>query len=251
MKHVFLGGFAHSLDNMRDLARALSLDFEDCLFFTPDDLLSPGNVVAETSVRGTRSEASKAVLSLKSYLKDEERYTMYGWSLGGMFALEFCYFFGQNISRLVLLSSCASFVSRDDYQEPEETEETVFALADALEAKPQVAYRRFLRRCFGSMKPSKEILEEHLGYALSQSSKREALEYLALKDLRTYASRLSVPALIFHGSLDSVIKVDVARSLASTIPSAGLYVFDGMGHNLPLQCSARIAGTINHISAVH
>lgn len=242
MNHVFLGGYAHSADNMRALATALGLDPKVCHFITPVEL-APSLAGADKN----QSSPSCFVSKLKTLLAGKESISLYGWSIGGMFAIELCHFFPDNIERLVLISSCASFVARDDCKEPRESEESVLALARALREKPRVAFTRFLRRCFGSARPTEAIVEQHLEYALSIGSSESYLRYLAESDLREYARNLRMEVSLFHGSRDKVIHVDVSRSLQSIIPSATLYVLDGMGHNLPLQCASQIADYITQL----
>jgi pimeloyl-ACP methyl ester carboxylesterase len=44
---------------------------------------------------------------------------------------------------------------------------------------------------------------------------------------------IAVPTLIVHGTVDPVFPVEHALALADGIPDAGLWLVDGLGHEVP------------------
>ena len=47
-----------------------------------------------------------------------------------------------------------------------------------------------------------------------------------------------------HGADDKIMDISGGRATAAAIPGATLVIFDGMGHNLPRELWAELAGHI-------
>lgn len=62
---------------------------------------------------------------------------------------------------------------------------------------------------------------------------------------------LTVPALVIHGTADTLIDVSGGRRTAELIPGAQLEIIDGMGHDLPPQLMARIVGLVATFVGAH
>ena len=57
---------------------------------------------------------------------------------------------------------------------------------------------------------------------------------IAVSGDRTAALRtVSVPTLVLHGAADGLVDASGGRATAAAIPGAELFVYDGMGHDLP------------------
>jgi pimeloyl-ACP methyl ester carboxylesterase len=62
--------------------------------------------------------------------------------------------------------------------------------------------------------------------------------------------RLSVPALVVHGTEDPIFPVEHAHALAAAIPGAELVVWDGVGHEVPPQLAGElIERVLAHLAA--
>lgn len=55
---------------------------------------------------------------------------------------------------------------------------------------------------------------------------------------------LTVPALVLHGSADTLIRPEAGRHTAQCIPGAEYHEIDGWGHDMPLPAIPEIAGLI-------
>ncbi len=73
---------------------------------------------------------------------------------------------------------------------------------------------------------------------------RHLLAVMAARDRTTLLKSIRVPTLIIHGRDDPLVPVDGGEDTAKWIPGAKLKVFDGMGHDLPMQLIPEIADLI-------
>ena len=55
---------------------------------------------------------------------------------------------------------------------------------------------------------------------------------------------LDVPALVLHGSADTLIRPEAGRHTASVIPGAEHHEIEGWGHDMPLEAIPEVAGLI-------
>jgi pimeloyl-ACP methyl ester carboxylesterase len=81
---------------------------------------------------------------------------------------------------------------------------------------------------------------------------RQIMAIQKQKDRRGDLARLSVPALIIHGTDDPLLSVEAAVDLADAIKGSTLKIIEGMGHDLPHGGSWVIVSRaiIDHLSAI-
>lgn len=65
-----------------------------------------------------------------------------------------------------------------------------------------------------------------------------------MPDYRPLLSSISCPVELIVGSLDSKF-IGLARQMAELLPAATVRIVDGVGHNVPLEAPARLAGLLN------
>lgn len=73
---------------------------------------------------------------------------------------------------------------------------------------------------------------------------RQAVAVVASGDRTDRLRELSLPTLVIHGTADRMCDVSGGRATAAAIPGAKLVIFEGMGHNLPREVWADMAGHI-------
>ncbi|MCY3969950.1 MAG: alpha/beta fold hydrolase [Acidobacteria bacterium] len=76
------------------------------------------------------------------------------------------------------------------------------------------------------------------------ASAMRTLSLGAMPDYRLSLSSISCPVELIVGSLDSKF-IGLARKMAGVFPAATVRVVDGVGHNVPLEAPARLAGLLN------
>lgn len=73
---------------------------------------------------------------------------------------------------------------------------------------------------------------------------RQAVAVVASGDHGDRLRGLRVPTLVMHGTDDKMSDISGGRATAAAIPGAKLVIFDGMGHHLPRELWAELAGYI-------
>lgn len=82
---------------------------------------------------------------------------------------------------------------------------------------------------------------------------RQLLAILASPDRTSTLRSLRVPTVVVHGADDPLVDVSGGYATAQAIPGSELFVFDGMGHDLPRELwpevTARIAQLVERVEA--
>jgi pimeloyl-ACP methyl ester carboxylesterase len=61
-------------------------------------------------------------------------------------------------------------------------------------------------------------------------------------------AELSMPALILHGEADPLLRPSAGRDTAAAIPGARLVILPGVGHDLPREAWAQVAGEVRTLA---
>lgn len=73
---------------------------------------------------------------------------------------------------------------------------------------------------------------------------RQALAVLTQPDRTADLARLAVPTLVIHGDADPLVDPSGGRATAAAVPGAELWMVPGMGHDIPPDLFAEMAGRI-------
>ena len=73
---------------------------------------------------------------------------------------------------------------------------------------------------------------------------RQALAVITQPDRTADLRRLSVPTLVIHGDSDPLVDPSGGRATAGAVPGAELWMVPGMGHDIPPELFAGMAGRI-------
>ena len=156
---------------------------------------------------------------------------VYGISLGGVVALELALAVPDRVRSLVL--GCTCVLTPDKPRAPLEVNEAL-----RLATRQQLADSTL----YGSVCPA-EARARNQRALLDDVAVPEAL--VAQQDaLRAYnrdladVATLTMPALVLHGDEDPIVPVDWGRELAATLPDSRLSVYEGGGHNYPVEMGA-------------
>jgi pimeloyl-ACP methyl ester carboxylesterase len=76
---------------------------------------------------------------------------------------------------------------------------------------------------------------------------RQAVAVVASGDRTARLASLDLPALVIHGTHDTMVDASGGRATAAAIPGAELVLIEGMGHNLPPGVWDRIADQIARV----
>lgn len=157
-----------------------------------------------------------------------------GWSLGGLFALEWAHLYPSKVEKLILVASSPCFRRRDDW---------LGAMESAVLAKFAQSlredYRGTLSRFLALQAMGDEFARGLLRQMQSELFVRGEPDLAALEDglnllrdvdLRAYVPQLQQPCLLLFGGRDRLVPPDVAQWLADCIPSSHLELFPTSAH---------------------
>lgn len=178
--------------------------------------------------------------------------TLVGWSLGGQVALRAALDYPEKIARLVLLAATPKFLAADDWQHgmaPHDLD----AFADALRAEPEKTLLRFLSlqtRGMAEQKTMLHALRESL-FATPQATDAALAAGLVIlrdTDLRDEVRRLTQPALVVHGVLDTLTPPGAGAWLAATLPRAQHVEIGRAAHAPHLSHASEVAAAIGRFA---
>ncbi|KAF0098789.1 MAG: bioH protein [bacterium] len=157
-----------------------------------------------------------------------------GWSLGGMVALALAARHPDKVSRLVLVGTNPTFVSRPDWLHGL-APEVLAGFAASLKQDYRATLLRFLSLQARGGDAAREViarLRETVFQRGEPASEVLAagLDLLRDVDLRAVAARVRCPTLVVHGAYDTLCPVEAAHWLAEQIPDARLALHERAAH---------------------
>jgi malonyl-CoA O-methyltransferase len=163
-----------------------------------------------------------------------KRFSIIGWSLGGLLASLLAQQFSNHITALVTIATNCSFVSHDDW--PQAMPANVFNnFYQQLNTNEQavVLGRFFALQTQGVPSTRKDLkyIKELLRDAVyCHNGLQQGLNWLADYDLLSCWDELALPTLRQFGAHDNLVPRAAAELLAKRYPNNQLEVFDGSSH---------------------
>lgn len=161
-----------------------------------------------------------------------------GWSLGGMIALEAAAEYPDLFSHVVLISSCAVFCRKSDYEFGTDPS-VVQAMLRRLETNPEEVLKGFRSKAF-----SASSADAVPSAAIGQEELRDGLRYLIAADLRPRLQSFPVPLLLIHGVQDRVISWRSAEFVQQLVPGSSLRLIEKGDHAMLMARPREIAAAI-------
>ncbi len=163
-----------------------------------------------------------------------ERSVVLGWSLGGQVALRAALDHPDKISRLILVATTPRFVQTDDWSTAMGAADLT-AFGEALVADPVATLQRFLSLQTRGMPDQRALLQrlrQTLGAAAApeRTALAAGLAMLRETDLRGEVVRLTQPALVLHGALDTLTPPGAGAWLVRTLRAAQYVEFERAAH---------------------
>ena len=167
------------------------------------------------------------------------RYSLLGWSLGGVAAIETALRQTERIDHLVLVSTTPRFLrmegaGADDWPHGLAVA-AVERFATLLETDYEATVREFLGLQAQGDEHARATLRELRQKLLAGGQPRlealrAGLDVLRSADVREQLPRLAVPTLVVAGQYDRMTPPGAARALAAAIPGARLELIARAGH---------------------
>ena len=181
-----------------------------------------------------------------------ERAVVCGYSLGGMVAQAAAAARGERVAGLVSISS---HIGEPGVGDP--TPEALAALTAPVAATVTeqieadlAGYRIWSNPEWRNEQAEREYLERSYRRAWHPGASQRQFKAAARSGDRSEAlGALDMPALVIHGSIDTLIGPDAGRRTAELVPGAEYLEIEGMGHELPPQVWAPIISAVTALSA--
>ena len=181
-----------------------------------------------------------------------ERAVVCGYSLGGMVAQAAAAACGERVAGLVSISS---HTGEPGVGDPTPEARAALTAPGAATATEQIeadlaGYRIWSNPEWRNEQAEREYLERSYRRAWHPGASERQFKAAARSGSRAEALRtLDVPALVVHGSIDTLIGPDAGRRTAELVPGAEYLEIEGMGHELPPQVWAPIISAVTALSA--
>ena len=181
-----------------------------------------------------------------------DRAIVCGYSLGGMVAQTAAIAFPERVAGLV---SIASHTGEPGVGDPTPEAMTALTAPPAATVEEQIeadlaGYRIWSNPEWHNEQAEREYLERSYRRAWHPGASERQFEAAARGRDRADGLRcLDVPALVIHGSGDTLIGPDAGRRTAELVPGAEYLEIEAMGHELPPQVWASIISAVTTLSA--
>jgi pimeloyl-ACP methyl ester carboxylesterase/class 3 adenylate cyclase len=175
----------------------------------------------------TRMDDVRAVMDAVG----SQRAAFYGLSEGAAMGLLFAATYPQRMAALVVRSAFPRRMWAPDYPWGQSEEEYEREVERALRIFGPREQARDAARSLGRFTDSEvETILQELRFGASPGA-LEALHRMNKEiDIRHVLPAVRVPTLVLHGSEDAIVPVEVARYMASQIPTARVVEIAGVGH---------------------
>ncbi len=171
------------------------------------------------------------VEDLNDLLEENElqKVSIFGYSLGGFLAKDFCLEFGAKVDELILVGI------RKHYREAE-----LLAVRQALGKNRRAFLIGFYRDCFSDSDPSRlwfkdNLLKNYLD-GFDTHILFDGLDYLAQARMSGEDFSCVKRVVFFHGREDKIAPLKEAEGIAAFLPQASFTAIPKRGH-LPFLCS--------------
>jgi pimeloyl-[acyl-carrier protein] methyl ester esterase len=166
---------------------------------------------------------------LAAYPQDD--FTLVGWSMGGLLAIQTALSGNSRIKRLVLVSSTTAFCN--EAPSMGWPKRIVQRMKQALEKDSDTVLRNFKERMFSPPEVKQgwmELFHLRKGGDMSIAGMMAGLDLLMDINLTSQLKEVHLPILLIHGELDSVCPVGQSKRMESLFPNAKAVYLKNTGH---------------------
>jgi pimeloyl-ACP methyl ester carboxylesterase len=174
-----------------------------------------------------------------------DRVTLVGWSLGGSVALHYAATRPDRVRRIALLAATPSLVRQPGFDAGTPAEAFTGLLgalrADFAPVSGQFVAAQLPER--DAAVPMRVLLD--CAAQTDGPTAAAVAEAVGFHDLREFAPRVTAPALVLHGALDTVVPPEAGRWLAEHLPKVDRHVeWPDLGHCPHLTAPSLVASEL-------
>ena len=214
-------GFGFNAQIFKSLADSLAIDYQVFLIDLPGCGCSPWKAVYQ--------EREFFLSELHKQLPDE--IIIGGWSLGGLLALNYAYFFPEVTRGLWMIASSPSFIQKTDW--PGLAEDSLLSFSRRLHTNFERTIKEFLMLQCPPKQVNKQQLRQLQHLVLQNQPTKEALQYhlqWLKQDARQLALALRHTSLHTLGGLDSLVPKGVKDKIPEAFSQASVHFIDKAAH---------------------
>lgn len=164
-------------------------------------------------------------------------FSLLGWSLGSLVALDIASDKSLSIENLFLIGSTSCFVEHKEYGCTAGWNKRIIErMKSQLYRHPEQTLHKFYNSMFSIQEKQKNYDMRFLEIAedstenLSIDSLITGLNYLIQKDLRSVLPDINIPTLLIHGEKDSICPLYAGLYIKNMIPNSRIEIIKNGGH---------------------
>jgi pimeloyl-[acyl-carrier protein] methyl ester esterase len=185
------------------------------------------------SLEGFKEKGIKTIEQL-----NQEPFTLIGWSLGSLVAIELAATYPKQVDALILFSATAKFVQNpsEDYSIGWK-KRVIERMKKGLDTDAQKTLDSFYQQLFSEKEQKNNAVETFFATVEKQKGQLPpiealvlGLEYLIQADVREKLQYINVPTLLIHGEDDVICPLEGAAYLHSHLKKSQLITLKETGH---------------------
>lgn len=166
-----------------------------------------------------------------------DKFSILGWSLGGLVALKLALNETQRITNLVMVASSPCFIKDNSW--PGITKETMMEFSTKLMQQPNEVLYEFMSLQIPGMK-------EFNIPNLTLEGLKMGLNWLMAWDFRMLLHEFNTPSLFLFGRLDSIVPKATMEAMQITYPNFHYHLVNKAAHSLFISHSQEFYQVVNH-----
>lgn len=210
---------------------------EPCVWSPIQDKLSHQFNMSFVDWRGISSLAcfkEKVIKLIKS--KDLTSFSLLGWSLGSLVALDIAIEYPLYVKNLILIGGTSCFITHDDYKHGW-PQRVVERMKHQLQKYKEKTLGNFYESMFSTYEKTEQY-DKHFPQLISEMNLDEknfslliGLDYLIQMDFRHQLKNIKKPCLLIHGEEDQICPLSASEYISNRIAGkVVLKVLPNTGH---------------------
>ncbi|MCT4620226.1 MAG: alpha/beta hydrolase [Marinisporobacter sp.] len=169
------------------------------------------------------------------YEKNMEQFSIIGWSLGSLVAIDLYKDFSSKIEHMILFNATAKFIQDENYFYGW-NKKIVDRMIYMLKGDHEKTLKKFYKNLFSRVEVDNGYEKKFLDEIKKIDTKKDikslliGLEYLKDQDLRECLKEIDGKILLIHGEKDSICPIQAGEYLKNHIKKAKMVVLKKAGH---------------------